>query len=460
MLINKEPTIDWLTENQSDWDIACELVESEQYDQVAEYLCKVQVVRKQRDNALLADIIAAAYQICLACKHSRSETVWHREAYEEAGRREHELKQLLYDLLNLVSRGAMLEAPEQSGLPLIEPMVGLNGAERNSSQSVEQSSLWQRIQNLLGLGAMPRSPKCEVSTRSVTESAVLFAETPRTPVTLSPEKTEGPAAPFVEPEKGNGQDLHWLVVYCLGPFQVYQGDQPVEEWSNRKSKSLFKYLVTHHERPVAKEVLMDLFWPNANPDAARNNLNVAIYNIRQVFRVIWPDFSPIVFQDDYYLLNPDMTMWLDFEKFIQSYQAGLEFERQGKFAEAIREYQLADGLYQGDFLEDDLYEDWPILQRENLKDSYLIILDRLSRSYFKEEKYATCIHLCQKILAKDNCREDAHRRLMRCYSRQGQSNLALRQYHFCVATLAEVLDVPPADETVTLYRRIRSREQI
>jgi hypothetical protein len=102
MLIHKEPIVDRLVENQSDWDIACELVKNEQYDQVAEFLGKAQVAKKQRDGAILADIITAAYQICLACKHCRSETTWHREAYEEAGRRGHELKQLLYDLLNLV----------------------------------------------------------------------------------------------------------------------------------------------------------------------------------------------------------------------------------------------------------------------------------------------------------------------------------------------------------------------
>ena len=129
-------------------------------------------------------------------------------------------------------------------------------------------------------------------------------------------------------------------------------------------------------------------------------------------------------------------------------------------AEAMREYEVAEGLYQGDLLEEDLYEDWLIPRREGLKDSYLIILDRLSRYYLKEKGYATCIHLCQKILAKDDCREDAHRRLMRCYSRQGQRNLALRQYHLCVEALGRVLDVPPMPETVALYHQMRNGEVV
>ena len=251
-----------------------------------------------------------------------------------------------------------------------------------------------------------------------------------------------------------------LTVYCLGPFRVYLDDHLITNWSGGKGKVILKYLVTHRDHPVAKEILMDLFWPEANPEAARNNLNVAIYALRQAFRAIRPEISCILFQDDHYLLNPAITIWVDFEEFEQCYQACRSLEKQGRVFESIPEYELAEGLYQGDFLEEDLYEDWPILQREGLKDRYLIILERLSRYYLEQKRYTTCIHLCQQILAKDDCREDAHRRLMRCYSRRGQPHLALRQYHLCEEALARVLEVPPMLETVALYHQIRNWEKV
>jgi DNA-binding SARP family transcriptional activator len=68
--------------------------------------------------------------------------------------------------------------------------------------------------------------------------------------------------------------------------------------------------------------------------------------------------------------------------------------------------------------------------------------------------------VCQKILAKDDCREDAHRRLMRCYGWQGQRHLALRQYHLCMEALARVLDVSPMGETVALYHQVRRGETV
>jgi DNA-binding SARP family transcriptional activator len=90
----------------------------------------------------------------------------------------------------------------------------------------------------------------------------------------------------------------------------------------------------------------------------------------------------------------------------------------------------------------------------------IFILDRLSRYYFKEKSYMTCINLCQKILAKDNCREDSHRLMMRCFFRQRQRNLALRQYDLCVETLKRELDVLPMKETVALYHKIRNEESV
>ena len=67
-----------------------------------------------------------------------------------------------------------------------------------------------------------------------------------------------------------------------------------------------------------------------------------------------------------------------------------------------------------------------------------------------------CIAFCQKILAEDNCREDIHRRLMRCFLNCDQLHLAIRQYHNCTETLKRELDVPPMPATVQLYQQIRS----
>ncbi len=446
----EKPDLAWLAKSQADWGRACELLKEARYKLVAEFLHKVQIENEQTGNVILADILAAIRQICLACDQCQAEVEWHWQAYAEASGRERELRQQLLTILELVGETGMLEAQTQPVVSASFPTIELRSSVPAIPPFIILHNLWQRLQETLGWGSTSQLVQPEASIGWV-EAAGPPAPEGVQALEASPIEVE------VEQEKPGSASL---VVHCLGPFRVYQDHTLITNWSSGKGKAIFKYLVANRSRPIHKDVLMDLFWRNADLEAARNNLNVAIYSLRQSFKMIRPNVSCILFHDEHYMLNPTMTVWVDFEHFIQAYQAGRTLEKQGQLAEAIRAYELAEGLYQGDFLEEDPYEDWPIIQRESLKDSYLVILERLSRYYFEEKRYTTCIHLCQKILAKDDCREDAHRRLMQCYSCQGQIRLALRQYHLCVEALAKVLEVSPAPETVALYNQIREREAV
>ena len=414
----------WSNEDRELVRTASELLKAGEYERLAELLDRVRSSSDRERDPIAAHTLDLARRISLACSQSQAEAEWHQQACKEAAQRQDELRHQLDSLLHLDGAGE-----ESAAAPDLSALEGRPG-------------IVQRLQGLIRRRPDPQPPE-----RVVQEAAAPTVEEPQKPsaavLPVDAEENADPAPPS-------------LVVYCLGQFKVYQDEQPVEDWPSGKGKAILKYLVTHRERPVVKEVLMELFWPGAHPDAARNNLNVAIYGLRQALRAARPDFSHILFQDDHYLLNPSMAVWVDAEEFLEHCERGRKLEKEKGASPAVAEYEAAEGLYQGDFLEEDLYEDWPMLQREGLRDSYLLILDRLSRHRFEEAEYATCIHLCQKILAKDDCREDAHRRLMRCYCRQGQPYLALRQYHQCAETLETELEVPPMAETLALYERIRA----
>jgi DNA-binding SARP family transcriptional activator len=148
------------------------------------------------------------------------------------------------------------------------------------------------------------------------------------------------------------------------------------------------------------------------------------------------------------------------DEFERHADAGRRLEAAGGHAGAVAEYQLAASLYRGDLLADDPYEDWPVLARERLRLAHLDVLDRLSRLHFDQGRYGASASLCLDLLARDACREDAHRRLIRCYSRQGHAHLALRQYRACAATLRAELGVDPAPSTVQLHEAVRRHEPV
>lgn len=242
-------------------------------------------------------------------------------------------------------------------------------------------------------------------------------------------------------------------------MSVVIDDVAVDEWSSARIRSLFGYLLTHRKPWPAREVLMEVFWPESSPKASRNSLNVAIHGLRRVLREA-KDVPVIVYARGTYRLNPDMHLWLDVEEFDRLVERGRRHEDMGETDQAAAAYEFAVGLYRGEFLADDPYDDWAAVIRERLRLACLDTLGRLSNLHFNAGRYAASAILCQHIIEQDPCREDAYRRLMRCYSRQGQSHLALIQYRACVRTLESELGVEPDLATVTLHDQIRRHEQV
>jgi DNA-binding SARP family transcriptional activator len=263
-------------------------------------------------------------------------------------------------------------------------------------------------------------------------------------------------APPPGPDRPAG---HLLSVQLLGRFQVRLDEVPVEEWPSGRGRSLFKYLVCHRDPWPRREQLMDAFWPEAAPAAARNSLNVAVHGLRRAFRAS-AEVPVVVLEDGTYRLGPQLRLWLDTDEFERHLAGGRRLDAAGDPAGAAAEYERALALYQGDFLADDPYEEWPGATREHLLLAYLDVLDRLSGLYFGQHQYGACVALCRLLVARDPCREDGHRRLMRCFTRQGQPHLALRQYQACADALARDLGVDPDPATAELAQGIRRRQPV
>ncbi len=258
-----------------------------------------------------------------------------------------------------------------------------------------------------------------------------------------------PAAP-AEPVAGARPDLR---IYCLGQFRVFIGDRPVEAWTGHRSRCLLKYLLVRRRRPAHADQLLDVFWADSPPESARRSLYQTIYLLRQSLRLDG-DRPAVVQADGGYMLNPDLDIWVDCEVFAEQYREGVAAAERGDAARAVAALLAAEGLYGGDFMSEEPYEDWPVARREEARDAYLDLLDRLGRHYATAGPDDLCVTYSHKLLDLDNGREDIHRRLMRLYARRGDRGRALRQYQRCVEALRAELDVDPLPETTDLYVKI------
>ncbi|GIH77528.1 AfsR/SARP family transcriptional regulator [Planobispora longispora] len=250
-----------------------------------------------------------------------------------------------------------------------------------------------------------------------------------------------------------------LAVHLLGPLTVTVADRPVESWPNGRCRSLLAYLLTHRRPWPQREKLMEVFWPGSPPEAARNSLQVAVHNLRRALRSV-SETPLIVLAGGSYRLRDDVSIWLDTEELIRLVSQARQLETRGEPYAATVLYEDVAALYRGDFLADFPYDDWPALAREHLRLAYLDALDRLSALYFASARYAACVAVCQQIIELDPCREDAHRRLMRCHCRQGRPHLALLQFRVCARLLETEFDIAPSRVTVELRDRIHRREPV
>jgi DNA-binding SARP family transcriptional activator len=251
-----------------------------------------------------------------------------------------------------------------------------------------------------------------------------------------------------------------LAVHCLGRLEVLRAGVRSGSWCSRRSKSVFKYLVVNRGRPVQKELLMGLFWPDATADAARNNLHVAVHKLRRTIRGRNQQTPIVFFRDDAYTLDPELDVWVDVEEFERLVASARRLARGGDTQSSIRSYQAAHALYQGDLFEDDPYEDWMLSRRGWLRDAFLGLLGELASYHLARGEYAGCATLCRQVISEEPYREDAHRDLMRCYARQDQPYLALRQYRQCTQSLRIAFGGEPSRGTTDLCQQILRHEPV
>ncbi len=260
----------------------------------------------------------------------------------------------------------------------------------------------------------------------------------------------GPVPPAQQPAVPEAE----VAACVLGPMDLTVAGQRVLRWNSLKARTVFQYLVLQMGRPVRREVLMELMWPEHTLASARNNLNAALYSLRSTLSQHGRDDQYILYQDGCYLPNPELTWWIDRTEFLAAVQHAESARRQGDPRRAIHVYLQAVRLYRGPLFEDDGDSDWYLPEQRRLKDLYLQALEGLTEMHIDLGDLAAAVQFGQLALSADQCCEVVHRLLMRCYALQHQQQLVSRQYQLCCAALRDELGVSPGADTVQLFRRL------
>jgi DNA-binding SARP family transcriptional activator len=246
-----------------------------------------------------------------------------------------------------------------------------------------------------------------------------------------------------------------LYATLLGAFAVYQAQQPLQLGGSKLVLNLCQYLLGHIGQPVARDVLIDVFWPGVDPSAAVHRLHVAISSLRSVLDQTPESHSVVRLDDQSYWMAPG-TVQTDCEAFERYYECGKVQLGLHEDADAAHSFRSALGYYSGDYLAQNLYAEWTFARRAHFAERRLTALTLLCERAADVGDLTMVIEYAHAILEVDSLRERAHRHLMRAHAALGQPACAIRQFNLCAEQLRRELGVAPAQLTQVLHAAIRA----
>ncbi len=232
-----------------------------------------------------------------------------------------------------------------------------------------------------------------------------------------------------------------VAINSLGAFRVVRegGMVPLTAWQSKKARTLLKILVARRGRSTTRDFLMEALWPEENPDAVTRRLSVALATVRAVLdpeKRHPPDHFVVGDKDAIRLHLANLP--IDVEQFLAAAAEGLALYRDGRATEARARLLAAEGAYDGDFLEEDLYEDWAIPLREEARTMYVSVARALAELAEESGDIDNAVRYHFRILERDSWDEGAHLALVRALERAGRHGEARRSYRAYVSRMQEI----------------------
>lgn len=247
-----------------------------------------------------------------------------------------------------------------------------------------------------------------------------------------------------ETKQSVGASAAILRVHLLGPPDVKWAGRSLVI-PRRQTRALL-YRLAIRLKPVPREQLCYVFWPDTPESTARRNLSRLLTHLRRAL----PMPEVLLPTNDHIGLDPERA-WSDaatFERLCTIFEPE-------RYAEPL---QQAVELYRRPFLDgfslsgNPEFEEWATFERRTFERFYLKVLVDLIENRTGQGAYDDAITYAQRYLAFDELAEPIHRRLIELYVATGNRGAALRQYEQCTMILNRELGVSPLPETQAACR--------
>lgn len=248
-----------------------------------------------------------------------------------------------------------------------------------------------------------------------------------------------------------------LKLHLFGVPQIYLDDTPVTDFVTRKALALFIYLATNR-RVQPRDKLAALLWRDVAEKQAQNSLRRVLPNLRHLVG------SHLRIERHAVAFDEQQPFWMDVDHFRTTLAAlpplPAQAQREAAFITPV-DVENALALYEHEFLDsffvDDApaFEEWLLLQREELRNLALRGFTYLTEYYLAQNNFAAGLATTQRLLLIEPWQETAHYQRMQLFMRSGQRMEALDQYESCRKMLSEEFGIQPSTVMTGLYEQIK-----
>ena len=219
--------------------------------------------------------------------------------------------------------------------------------------------------------------------------------------------------------------MHTSSLITLGGFAFSVNGVSAGSPATRKARALMAFLAMNRGVDAARERLLEIFWPDADPDRARDSLSTALHSIRRCIRVTGVD------ADTFLTATKSVLRWT-----AETEVDALKFTELAVSQDSAAS-QEALQTYRGDFLEGD-YDNWTVAERERLAGLYETVLARVVKAS-KDTQAA------QRFIARNPYDEEAYTTLIEAELAAGRRSAAVAWVERCRKALSEAGDRPSAE---------------
>lgn len=246
-----------------------------------------------------------------------------------------------------------------------------------------------------------------------------------------------------------------LKIRMFGKFQI-ENENGMLNKENMRSEMLTRllaYMVSHREKDMTAQELIDVLWPDDQSDNPSGALKNLMYRLRKLMNRTWgEDGRYIITGRGAYQLNPELVVHVDIEEFEECCRQVFNSEDPAVQQENGKK---AVELYQGMFLSELSSEYWVISIATYYHSIYLTMVKKLAALLEKEKQFTDVEEICAKAIQIEPLDEEIHCFLLRAMIADNKQKLASDHYKETVKLLYDSLGVRPSGEMETIYEELQ-----